>query len=309
VHSHHVDQQAGRYDKQGTKLALMCEGRHFLLESVFAECLQKLLRVDHPGLTSMPRVPACVAVVVSALLCACVGSMSAPAPMHSIDYTNSPSRSKCLFVLLPGRGDRADTFEQRGFVEALRRPSLSIDVVAADATFGYYMRGTFLERLSADVLVPAKTRGYQEVWLAGPSMGGFGALFYSRSHPSDISGVLAIAPFLGEKELIAEIAAAGGLKHWVAPLAVERVDRDSYQRELWRWLQAATDGREAAPLLFMGYGASDWLREADALLAAELPPSRVFMTHGGHEWPTWRRVLEQFLSSPDFAAHCRKSSR
>lgn len=247
--------------------------------------------------------------LIVAALCACVGPMSAPTPMHSIEYTHSPVQSKCLFVLLPGRGDRAETFEQRGFVEALRQSSLSIDVVATDATFGYYMRGNFLERVAADVLMPARGRGYEEIWLMGPSMGGFGALFYARAHAADITGVLAIAPFLGEDGLIAEISAAGGLKQWAAPPAVEQVDRDSYQRELWRWLQAATQGREPAPLIFMGYGTSDWLREADALLAAELPTTRVFLTDGGHEWPAWRRILDQFLGSPDFATHCRDSSR
>ena len=72
-----------------------------------------------------------------------------------------------------------------------------------------------------------------------------------------------------------------------------------------RWLQAATQGKEKSPLLFVGYGTSDKLAAADALLAAELPPSRVFLTEGGHEWPAWRRVLDSFLDSPEFASHCR----
>lgn len=254
-----------------------------------------------------PRVA--LVALVGAALSACIGPMSTPTPMHSIEYANAAKPAKCLFVLLPGRGDRAETFEQRGFVDALRRPDLSIDVIATDATFGYYMRGSFLERLNSDLLGPAKARGYEEIWLLGPSMGGFGSLFYARDHAADITGVLAIAPFLGEKELIAEIAAAGGLKQWKAPPRVERADRDTYQQELWRWLQAATQGREPAPLIFLGYGTSDWLSEADGLLAAELPPPRVFLTEGGHEWPAWSRVLEQFLGSPDFAAHCRNPSR
>jgi pimeloyl-ACP methyl ester carboxylesterase len=246
------------------------------------------------------------AIAVSSLVCACVGPMQAPTPMRFVDHAASPSPAKCLFVLLPGRGDRAETFEQRGFVEALRGRSLSIDVRAADATFGYYMRGVFVERLAADVIATAKPREYEEIWLVGPSMGGFGSLFYSRSHPDEITGALAIAPFLGDRDVIEEIAEAGGLKRWRAPARAETVDRGNFERELWRWLQAATQGKEKSPLLFVGYGTADRLSVADALLAAELPPSRVFLTEGGHEWSAWRRVLDRFLDSPEFASHCRR---
>lgn len=252
----------------------------------------------------MLNIRAILAVAAGLALAGCVGAMKAPVPLRSIAYEN-PAPAKCLFVLLPGKGDRAETFEQRGFVETLRKPPLSIDVRAADATFGYYMRGTFVERLSADVIEPAKRRGYQEIWIAGPSMGGFGALFYSRMHTADITGALAIAPFLGDRDVIEEITKAGGLKQWTPPPRVDVPDRDTYQRELWRWLQASTQGRETAPLLFTGYGRSDKLERADKLLAAELPPARVFLTDGKHEWPAWHRVLESFLASPEFSSHCR----
>lgn len=239
------------------------------------------------------------------LIGGCTVFSKAPVPMQSVEHPATAAPAKCLFVLLPGMGDRASTFEQRGFVETLRKRNLSADIRAVDATFGYYMKGTFLERLATDVIAPAKARGYQEIWLVGPSMGGFGTLFYSRAHTADITGVLAIAPFLGDRKLIEEIRNAGGLKKWQAPARVETPDRDTYQRELWRWLQAATQGKEAAPLLFAGYGKADKLSAADSLLTAELPASHVFLTEGGHEWPAWVRVLESFLDSPEFGSRCR----
>jgi hypothetical protein len=245
------------------------------------------------------------ALAISALISACVGPMRAPVPMHFVEHPAATPPAKCLFVFLPGMGDRAETFEQRGFVEPFRSRALSVDIRSADAIYGYYIRGSFVERLSTDVIAPAKARGYQEIWLVGPSMGGFGSLFYSRSHVDEITGALAIAPFLGDRPVIEEIVKAGGLKKWQAPARVETPDRDTYQRELWRWLQASTQGKEKAPLLFVGYGTSDSLKTADALLAAELPPSRVFLTEGGHEWPAWRRILDSFLDSPEFATHCR----
>jgi len=243
--------------------------------------------------------------LAAAAMAGCVGPMAAPTPLRSLEYSNPSGPAKCLFVLLPGMGDRAESFERRGFVAELRAHALSADIRATDATFGYYMRGTFLDRLAADVIAPAKARGYREVWIMGPSMGGFGALFYAHAHTADISGVLAIAPFLGDRDVIEEITAAGGLKNWKPPAPVEPMDRDNYQREMWRWLQAVTQGRETAPPIYLGYGNADKLAPADSLLRAELPPSHVFMTDGMHEWGAWRRVLKSFLDSSAFAGRCR----
>jgi pimeloyl-ACP methyl ester carboxylesterase len=248
---------------------------------------------------------------VSTLLVACLvagalaGCMSAPVPMTYVEHPNTTGKAKCLFVFLPGMGDDAKAFADRGFVDALRKRNLSVDMRATDATFGYYMKGTFADRLAADVIGPAKAKGYEEIWLVGPSMGGFGSLFYARGHVEEITGVLALAPFLGDRDVIEEITAAGGLKNWKAPARPDVVDRDNYQRELWRWLQQATQGREPAPLLFAGYGTEDSLAAADGLLTRELPASRVFLKPGGHTWPVWSQILDSFLDSPDFATHCR----
>jgi pimeloyl-ACP methyl ester carboxylesterase len=245
-------------------------------------------------------------VAASALLMtACFPPMKAPVPMRFVEHAAPAQPASCLFVFLPGMGDRAETFAERGFVDAVRQRKLSVDIRAADATFGYYRKATFLDRLATDVIAPAKSRGYREIWLVGPSMGGFGSLFYARPNTAEITGVLAIAPFLGDRGVISEIVKAGGLKQWQAPAPVPAIDQDNYQRELWRWLQAATQGREQAPLLFMGYGKADSLATADALLAAELPASRVFLEEGEHKWTVWRPIFERFLDSPDFAPHCR----
>ncbi|HTU68329.1 MAG TPA: hypothetical protein VMF52_20470 [Steroidobacteraceae bacterium] len=261
-----------------------------------------------PRIDKRLTMKAILALALGAALSACVGPMQAPTPMRSIEYANPAQPARCLFVLLPGMGDHAEAFQQRGFVEELRAHGLSADIRATDATFGYYMRGTFIDRLSTDVIAPAKQRGYEETWLVGPSMGGFGSLFYSRMRTSDVTGVLAIAPFLGDKDVIEEIVNAGGLRKWTPPPRVETPDRSNYQRELWRWLQAATQSRERAPLIFAGYGRDDRLGRADELLTAELPPQRVFLTDGAHEWPAWRRILAAFLESPDFAGHCRAAT-
>src|SRR5262245_22491390 len=106
------------------------------------------------------------------LLPGCALFWRAPVPMRAVDYPASAASApaKCLIVFLPGMGDDAEDFEKNGFVEEVRRHGLSVDVVAANATIGYYSRGIFAERLEADVIAPRRARGYKQTWLIGPSM-------------------------------------------------------------------------------------------------------------------------------------------
>lgn len=56
--------------------------------------------------------------------------------------------------------------------------------------------------------------GHDHVWVLGVSMGGLGALHYTQQHPDRVDGVIALAPYLGRRRLVAEIRDAGGLARW-----------------------------------------------------------------------------------------------
>lgn len=239
--------------------------------------------------------------LISAQLVA--GCFSAPVPMRSLKYELQP-KAKCLVVFLPGAGDTAEAFEQEGFVDIMRQSGLSLDVVAANATLGYYLKGTMRERLPVDVVLPAqKAGGYQQTWVMGMSMGGFGSLFYAQHHVGEIDGVFAMAPYLGRESLAKEIRAQGGLAQWQAP-AKEQTTEDNYQVQLWRWLQAVSTGKEPGPQLFVGWGTEDSLGAADEVLGNALPKGHVFTTAGGHDWPPWRVILKAFLAEGTFSKAC-----
>ena len=214
-------------------------------------------------------------------------------------------QARCLAVFLPGMGDSAEDFDREGFVAEMKRREPSVDMVAANATLGYYARGTFIERLTTDVIEPARARGYEQLWLIGNSMGGLGTLYYARTHAADVTGVLALAPYLGERELIDEIHSQGGLARWQGPPRVDAMNQDNYQRELWRWLQAVTRGQEPGPNIYLGYGRDDRLARQDALLAAVLPADHTYLVEGAHDWTTWKILFGKFLESSDFARSCR----
>jgi pimeloyl-ACP methyl ester carboxylesterase len=222
--------------------------------------------------------------------------------MKAIDYSNGATNARCLMVFLPGLGDTAEAFERRGFVSEVRAQDMSIDMVAADASLGYYAKGILTERLFTDVVQPRSGRGYEQVWLVGMSMGGLGTVLYSRQRPAgETYGVLALSPYLGEEEVSDAVRSAGGLQSWKAPPRVSAMNASNYTVELWRWLQAVSAGREPGPQLYLGYGLQDHLAQVDTLLGADLPEDRVFTIDGGHNWTTWRTLFARFLHTSALA--------
>lgn len=230
--------------------------------------------------------------------------------MTSVRDELKGGKAKCLVVFLPGVRDEAEDFDEKGFVAALRERKLSVDVISAQATLPYYTQNVLVERLGVDVIAPAQAKGYRQTWLIGVSMGGMGTLLYSHAHADEVTGVLALAPYLGKRSITKEIRAAGGLASWQAPekpATVDVTDDGVYQRELWRWLQALTVGKEKGPKLYLGWGLEDpWLAEPCELLGEALPESRKYTVPGGHKWISWKKVLDLFLDDSDFSRSCAR---
>jgi pimeloyl-ACP methyl ester carboxylesterase len=219
----------------------------------------------------------------------------APAPMPTISYADVNQASpRDLLVLLPGRGDGAATFAAEGIVELARRNAPTCDIVAADATTGYYIHRNLTQRLNADVFEPARARGYRAAVISGISMGGLGALLFAQFNPKVVTDVLVVAPFLGDEDVIQEIERAGGVARWMPPASTD-VDATDYQRALWRWLKGCAERRESCPRILLGFGSEDKFARAHRLLAAVLPPEQVVVVPGGHTWEPWRRLYAALL--------------
>lgn len=209
-------------------------------------------------------------------------------------YMTGQEPSESLIVMLPGGGDECADYMKHGFIKALRDYGIRADAIAVDAHYGYYRERNLLPRLYHDVILPARQKGYKNVWLLGISMGGLGALLYAQQYPDTIQGVVVLAPFLGDKEVCDEISAAGGLAQWSPREPI--IDED-YQRTLWKWLKKYITAKEAFPLLVVGYGKEDRFAAANCLLAEVLPKDQVYVVPGGHDWYTWGRIYTLFLRS------------
>ena len=216
-------------------------------------------------------------------------------PMPSLqEPARCATPADTLLVMLPGSFARPEEFVREGFVQAVRERQLAVDMVLVDAHLGYYSDRSIIDRLQADIVAPARARGYRSLWLVGISVGAFGAMIHTQAQPEGITGVVALGPYLGKRSVTEQVRAAGGLARWQAPGGV--LAADEIDLILWRWLQGARADGGAAPVpLYLGYGLADRFLADDELLAAALPAGRVLTAAGGHDWPVWLTLWQRML--------------
>lgn len=215
----------------------------------------------------------------------CAFLAPAEVPLPSIETAEPGSRNDTLVVMLPGFGDRAEAFIREGFQSTGAR--YGFDTVAVDAHFRYYRERSLLERLHEDIVLPARSAGYDSVWMLGISMGGLGSLLYASEHPEQVDGVILLAPFLGNRGAIREIVENGPLEEWNP----DDSDMQDYEIAIWSWIRDATRGPELTPLL-LGYGLSDGMAEGYERLIDIIEPAGVYTGAGGHKWTTWGPLWE-----------------
>jgi pimeloyl-ACP methyl ester carboxylesterase len=192
-------------------------------------------------------------------------------------------------VWLPGAYHAAQDFVTAGFAQAVRARQLSLDLVFIDMELEHVGDRSALRELRSDIVPPARAAGIS-IWLGGISLGGMFALNYAASHPDELDGLCLLAPYLGNRILTNEIAGAPGLAAW-QPGELAEADEE---RRLWSYVKNRHAG---SPPLYLGFGREDRFSAAHELLAATLPADSVDVIPGGHEWPVWCSLWENFLDS------------
>jgi pimeloyl-ACP methyl ester carboxylesterase len=180
--------------------------------------------------------------------------------------------------------------------------------VAVDATIGYYLDGSVAGRLQREIIEPARRRGYHEIWLVGVSMGGLGAFFHERTYCGEVTGMILLAPFVGDDpKLFAEIDAAGGPIPWAysQPAVAASASKANFQRELWRFLGRLRIATDPQLQIWVAYGDADRLRPGIERFVGLIPPECVSRLQGGHTWEVWTKgfteILAKIKPGPDFA--------
>jgi pimeloyl-ACP methyl ester carboxylesterase len=191
-------------------------------------------------------------------------------------------------IWLPGAYHSAQDFLDEGFARAAAQRQVPVDLLFVDLQMQHLDDRDIFQRLRSEIVLPARNSG-SAVWLAGISLGGLIALDYASSHASELDGLCLLAPYLGNRMLINEIAATSGLACWEPG---ELAESDA-ERRIWRYIKT----RVGSAKLFLGYGRDDRFSGAHDMLAATLPGDWVEVIAGGHQWGTWLKLWENFLDS------------
>ncbi len=191
-------------------------------------------------------------------------------------------------IWLPGAYHSAQDFLDEGFARAAAQRRVPVDLLFVDLQMQHLDDRDIFKRLHSEIVLPARDSG-AAVWLAGISLGGLIALDYASSHSTELDGLCLLAPYLGNRMLINEIAATSGLAGWEPG---ELAESDA-ERRIWRYIKTRGDLAK----LFLGYGRDDRFSAAHDLLAATLPADWVEVVAGGHKWGTWLELWENFLDS------------
>ena len=231
--------------------------------------------------------------LLGVLLVAPACAPKAKIPMPVLEYGQiEASGNTRLLVFLRGIGGDYTDFEKYGLIEEVKSRNLPFDIIVPDAHYGYYKTETIEERLKIDIIDPARAKGYQQIWLAGFSMGGLGSLFYIKHNPEDITGVVLVSPFMGWSSIRNEIEDAGGIKNWQP----QNSEADDWQFLIWDFVHSYSAHPEDYPPVYLGYGDDDSLAgHGSKLLSAALDQDRVFEVAGEHDYETFQVIWAEHL--------------
>ena len=190
-------------------------------------------------------------------------------------------------VLLPAARQRLEDFIDAGFDHALHTCGAGFELVLVDPEQAHLNDRSWMSRLRDEVVLPVRAGG-RPLWLGGISLGAFMALRFAAAAPQPIGGLCLIAPYLGSRIVAAEIARHADLRSWTPGELSEEDD----ERIVWRYVRGL---HAPPPELFLGLGREDRFADTQQLLARSLPSACCVTLDGGHEWPVWRQLWDNFL--------------
>jgi len=191
-------------------------------------------------------------------------------------------------VLLPAAYTAPEDFVREGFLSCTRERGLAVDLAFVEVSLQHVSDRTILRRLRHEAVLPARAVGCTSVWICGISLGGFLALAYAERYPTEVDGLCLLAPYLGNRMVTGEIERADGPLSWEPG----EVAADDDERRVWRFIKTH---RERSLVLHLGFGREDRFAASHRMMAAALAPQAVDERPGGHDWPVWRELWENFL--------------
>lgn len=227
--------------------------------------------------------------------CAARGDVTKPIPVQLV---TAPQKAQRVVVMLPGRGDDLGGLQKHDTAQLIQQEWPDADVILVGLTMPFYTTGVAARRLHDEVMTPLKNRGYKQIWLAGISLGGMGALLYDHDYPGEVDGMLLLSPYLGKDDVQREIRDAGGVAAW-NPGPLEQVGPQTFSRELWRTIKQWSANPARRQSVWLAYGKDEPFRAPIEMMSPLLPASHVLMLPGHHNWKLWKTSLPALLRAVD----------
>lgn len=205
-----------------------------------------------------------------------------------IETADSGHRPALLIALLGASFSEPEDFVREGFPAAVRAQGIEAEIVMAGTRAAWFADGSIVQQVQDSVVLPARARGHSRIWLAGISLGGLAALSYAARHESEIDGIVLISPYPATRDVLREMQAAGGLGAWKPVIPPE----GDLEREAWLWLATSRTARAPVHCYFTS---GDRFASGQRKMAEALDPGRVHELPGGHDWPAWRALWDEFL--------------
>lgn len=173
------------------------------------------------------------------------------------------------------------------------------DILLVDTYLAYFNAGNIASRIQQEIVIPAKKAGYKNIWFVGVSLGGLGALLYNKDYPGTIDGIVLIAPFLGEGDIVESI------KTYPSPVEWARVEsaNNSEAAQLWRYLINMNDHEKKNAhqvKLILAFGDADRFNLAHQLLASLMEPNTIYSIAGRHNWVSWYKLWIEIINKDVF---------
>ena len=202
------------------------------------------------------------------------------------------SAAETLIILLPGAYNRAADFIAAGFGEIAQKNRRRFDLALPDLDLTQLSSGEALPLLREQLILPARKAGVKTIWLGGASLGGFNSLVYADTYPNEIDGLCLLAPWPGSRISRRLIETAGGLDRWTP--SQQDLAGDAELR-VWHWLREQKRANRRLPI-FIGWGSEDRFASGIAAYAEQMPEADVISIPGGHDWPVWASLWQNFCA-------------
>ena len=236
----------------------------------------------------------CAVAGIVVLFLGCSGSRGKKA-LPSVRYSGMTGK-RSLVVLFPTMGGKGSHYETQGFLDEVWERGFEASLEVLDVKPSLYLGSRIVELVKTEVIEPAKTEGFEEIYLVGISMGGHGVLLYATTYPEDVDGIVLLAPFISGDTASEAIDEAGGLDTWEdCPFLAW-----THACNLWKALQVYVTDPWNQRKVVLGFGTEDIFVEQCRVLGDVLLPEQVFTVPGEHNWATWKelfsKVADYFLA-------------